>query len=206
MNNRGVFLWKNRVAIPAASLVTLFIVMLRPCCSARHGILAQTELTRERPPLRVRQLIQGPLQQPSSTSKQPSQSGVTLPSLWWINRQFGNKLVIDWFAYDSEMLQSQQVQIFIRSNLWTRFSYFERYAFITHFGALTRAYGYQLLLLDTVGNPLGSYLCQFETQEPQIITGARTNRQRKIRLYSGPSQTELPCDIWMSNAFPRGAL
>ncbi|MEM9137324.1 MAG: hypothetical protein AAGB01_08250 [Cyanobacteria bacterium P01_F01_bin.42] len=146
------------------------------------------------------------MQRPSSTSQQPSQSGVTLPSLWWVDRQFGNKLVIDWFAYDSEILQNQQVQIFIRSNLWTRFSYLERYSFVTHFGALTRTYGYQMLVLDTSGNPLASYLCDFTSQRPQIVPGAQTNRQQPIKSYATSSQTDFPCAIWMNDAFPRGVL
>ena len=156
--------------------------------------------------LRVQQLLQGPLPPPSTTSQNPAQTGITLPSLWWIDRQFGEKLVIDWFAYDNEIANQQQVQVYIRSNLWTRFSYLERYAFISHFGSLTRTYGYQLVLIGTQGNALASYLCEFETQQPQIVLGAQTAQRTLVRSYAGQTQRELPCSLWMNEAFPRTTL
>ena len=157
-------------------------------------------------PLKIQQLLQGPLPPPTATSRQPSQQGITLPSLWWVDRQFGQKLIIDWFAYDSESPETQQVQIFIRSNLWARFSYLERYAFVTHFGAMTRTYGYQMLLLDPKGTPLASYLCSFKLQKPQVILGAKTAHNQLIQSYAEPIQQKLPCSLWMNNAFPRNTL
>ncbi len=160
----------------------------------------------ERIPVTVQRLIQGPLPPPTASSDQPSQVGITLPSLWWVDRQFGEKLVIDWFAYDSGTPQDQQVQLFVRSNLWTRFTYLERYAFVTHFGAIARTYGYQTLLLDKRGYPLASYLCAFETQQPQSLLGVQSAKNQLIQIYGSSAQGNLPCSIWMNSAFPRNSL
>jgi hypothetical protein len=160
----------------------------------------------EQPPIAVRKLIQGPFPPSSTSSTQPSQSGITLPSLWWIDRQFGEKLVIDWFAYDDIEPQNQQVQIFVRSNLWTRFSYLERYAFITHFGSMTRTYGYQMLILDTRGYPLASYTCNFDHQQPTLVPGTQDHQSQPIETFEGNFNQTEPCQLWMNGAFPRAVL
>lgn len=175
----------------------------------QRALLAQSPVipgSSEKPPANVRRLLQGPFLPSTTSSKEPSQAGVTLPSLWWIDRQFGEKLVIDWFAYDDVNPQNQQVQVFVRSNLWTRFSYLERYAFMTHFGSLTRVYGYQMLVLDTRGYPLASYTCNFEAQQPQIIVGTRDHKNQPIQSFQGDLRQSIPCDMWMNSAFPRAIL
>ena len=173
------------------------------------SLLAQSPFipgSSEQPPATVQRLLQGPFPPSTTSSTNPSQAGITLPSLWWANRQFGEKLVIDWFAYSDVNPQNQQVQIFVRSNLWTRFSYLERYAFITHFGSMTRTYGYQMLVLDTRGYPLASYTCNFETQQPKIILGARDHQNQPIKAFEGHWSQTVPCMLWMNSAFPRAVL
>ena len=154
-------------------------------------------------PLQAQKLLQGPLPQPSSTSENPSQTGMTLPSLWWADRLYGEKLVTNWYAYDSDNSQDQQVQIFVRSNLWTRFSYLERYEFVNHFASLTRTYGYQMLVLDSRGYPLASYLCDFAQVRPQKILGVQDAHRRPVWNFDPDLYSDLTCKLWMNEAFPR---
>ena len=197
--------WMDACRLRVIQLGRMMTVASVLVCGTLQGAVAQPLFfPSEKSPIEVQQLLQGPLPPPSSSSKQPSQSGLTLPSLWWVDRQFGQKLVIDWFGYKSASPQAQQVQMFVRSNLWTRFSYLERYAFVTHFGALTRTYGYQMLLLDTRGYLIASYICDFEAQQPEVVIGAQDAQNQPIPSYT--AQDELPCDLWMSNAFPRSLL
>lgn len=154
-------------------------------------------------PGELQRLLQGPQQPASITANTPSQQGLTLPSLWWVDDQFGAKTVIDWQAYPAANLQDQQVHVYIRSNLWSRFNYLERYAFVTHFGNVTRTYGYQLVMLDRNGYPLSSYLCDFTQLAPSGIAGVRDAQQQPVKAYSMLQTSELSCEMWLNPVYPR---
>ncbi|NJN24436.1 MAG: hypothetical protein HC810_08685 [Acaryochloridaceae cyanobacterium RL_2_7] len=176
------------------------------CVLSCQSVFAQAPVipgSKDQVPLQTQKLLQGPLPPPSSTSATPSQDGISLPSLWWADRLFGEKLVTDWSAYQSPNPQVQQVQIFVRSNLWTRFSYLERYEFLNHFAAVTRVYGYQMLVLDSRGYPLASYLCDFSQKAPKQVVGVQDARQQSVWNYERADGSDLDCDLWMNGAFPR---
>ncbi len=161
----------------------------------------------DRPPSTVpptlQRLLQGPRQPTSSLNPRPSQTGLSIPSLWWIDQQFGQKTVLDWIVYPNSIRQDQQVHVYLRSNLWARFSYLERYAFVTHFGHLTRTYGYQLVMLESTGLPLASYICDFVPIDPLPVPGTQDAEQSPIFAYTLEQQPQLDCEMWLNPTFPR---
>ncbi|MCM1982851.1 hypothetical protein [Lyngbya confervoides] len=151
----------------------------------------------------VQRLLQGPRQPPAVSSSQPSQRGLTPPSLWWVDQQFGDQALIKWVAYPSANLADQQVHLYLRPSTWREMTYLKRYAFATHFGAVARTYGYQTLVLDNKGYPLGAYLCDFSQATPRLVGGTQDYQQQPVLFFDQPEQ--LTCDLWLNPAYPRTA-
>jgi hypothetical protein len=152
-----------------------------------------------RVPVEVQTLLDQARVQNDGRPPQPSQQRLTIPSVWWIDRQFGEKLVLDWGAFAAP---EPQLQVQVRSNLWARFDFFERYAFVHHFGSFSRSHGYQLLVVDRANYPLAAYLCQFETVTPAIAPPI-AERQGEPPVLSEEQLADLPCKLWMNPIYPR---
>ena len=141
---------------------------------------------------------------PHASANTPSQQGFTVPSLWWANQQFGEKLVLDWQAYAAGQAKTQQINVIVRPELWTRYTYYERYGFVLKFGSDTSNFGYQLLVLDSQDFLLGAYTCDFAQGNPNFITGLVDAQSQPIPDYVSRSRAEtLPCRLWLSPNYPR---
>jgi|GEM_PF-2525074 len=158
-------------------------------------------------PARLQTLLQQRPAIPQVTANTPSQKGFTVPSLWWTSRQFGEKLILDWQAYGTEQVGSQQINVIVRPELWTRYTYFERYGFLLKFGRDASNFGYQLLVLDSEDFLLGAYTCNFAQSNPKFISGVVDARSQPIPKYRGRGATSsLPCQLWLSPNSPSGTL
>ncbi len=150
-----------------------------------------------RAPAQVETLLQTPVHNPQVKSDSPSDKSLTVPGLWWANQQFGDKMVQDWFAYRHPEDRSSQVRAIIRPDLWSRYTYLERYAFLKRFGATSSAAGYHLLVLDRQNYLLGAYTCEFSNQvQPAPLSPWE---QRLAPLASPPIKA--PCSVWISPVY-----
>lgn len=141
------------------------------------------------------------------TANTPSQQGFSVPSLWWTSQQFGEKLVVDWQAYGASQVGNQQINVIVRPDLWTRYTYYERYAFVLKFGSDASNFGYQLLVLDSQDFLLGAYTCDFAQSDPDFITDLVDSQSQPIPRYvDRASAKALPCRLWLSPNSPRNVL
>lgn len=155
-------------------------------------------------PTELQTLLENRPDGPIISADTPSQKGFTVPSLWWTNEQFGEKLVSDWTAYGVGQVGNQQINVRVRPELWTRYTYFERYAFVLKFGSDASSFGYHLLVLDSQDFVLGAYTCDFALSDPQFIPSMLDERSQPILDYAGPKSTQaLPCRLWLNPNYPR---
>jgi hypothetical protein len=147
-------------------------------------------------PSAVEQLLQAPLPKPQANDNKPSPKSLTVPGLWWANQQFGDKMVLNWLAYRRPEARSSQVRAIIRPDLWSRYTYLERYAFLKRFGSTTSAAGYHLLVLDRQNYLLGSYTCDFPNQaKPSPLN------PWEQRMAAPSSPIKAICSAWISPVY-----
>lgn len=158
-------------------------------------VQAQSPALIEQAPLKVLELLKSPLSPPEVTDQTPSPESLTLPSLWWANEQFGDKMVLNWFTYPKAQAINSHIRLVIRPDLWSRYTYLERYAFLRRFGASTSTAGYNLLVLDRQNYPLGAYTCEFF---PQVKPAPLFPWEQK-RSPSPNLQTR--CNAWISPVY-----
>jgi len=109
------------------------------------------------------------------TSTTIAAKGLTIPSLWWTDEQFGGKLLQDWLAYQSE----GRVDLVVNRQLWTLLDYIGRYRFTNNFGTVAREYGYNSRIFNQQGILLASYTCNFKVAQCKIaIESAAQNTLR----------------------------
>jgi hypothetical protein len=156
---------------------------------------AQSPALIEQAPPKVLELLQAQLSKPEVTSETPSQKSLTLPSLWWANELFGDKMVLNWFTYPQAQASNSQIRLVIRPDLWSRYTYLERYAFLRRFGASTSAAGYHLMILDRQNYPLGAYICEFSTQiKPAPLFPWEQGQKRS-------PNPQARCNAWISPVY-----
>ncbi len=95
------------------------------------------------------------------TDDMVSQDGLTTPSLWWAQSQFGGKLLEHWLAYPGSPDSPRRVDIVVDRQLWGLSTYLQRYTFVNQFGMAAKEFGYNLRVFNDQGNPLASYACNF---------------------------------------------
>jgi len=136
---------------------------------------------------------------PSSTTvNRPSQSGLTVPSLWWAAEQFGDKLLVNWSTYPTTKTNPQRVQIVVRREIWRLLDYVERYAFTNHFGTVARDYGYNVQVVDRERNSLAAYTCDFSRANPRLLTRIQ-DTQKPIPNYAFPRSFSKPaCQLQLN--------
>ena len=91
------------------------------------------------------------------------QSNLTLPSLWWAQKQFGGNLLTYWVAFPGTQAAPPRVELLVDELAWSRATYFDRYTFLSHFGTSARDFGYNVRVFTWRGNLLGAYTCDFST-------------------------------------------
>jgi hypothetical protein len=191
-------------------MVSLFVVLRRPSmylCWIGFGLLltlnpgasqAQTiPPTELSAPPKVLELLQATVRAPQVTQDQPSDESLTVPGLWWADQLFGEKMVTRWSVYRRPQANDSQVRAIVRPDLWSRYTYLERFAFLRRFGATTSATGYHLLVLDRRDYPLGAYTCDFATgTRPAVLYPWLRSTPSDRRLTLQPV-----CNAWISPVY-----
>jgi hypothetical protein len=97
-----------------------------------------------------------------------SQTGLTVPSLWWIREQiadleeFGGKLLQNWLAYPRGDGGVGRVDLIVNRQLWSLMDYLQRYQIIHRFSTAARDFGYNVRVFDDRATFLGAYTCDFQ--------------------------------------------
>ena len=146
------------------------------------------------PPLDL-QLLQ-PGSQPDSenaiSQTNISETGLTIPSLWWDKQLFANtKLLDNWLAYPNEEQEHDRgitggrVDLVVNRQIWRLLDYLQRYEFVNYFGSAAQQYRYNTRVFNRQGGLLGAYTCDF-TVEPSVCriwldsSGFQGSRQQFI--------------------------
>ncbi|MEO1209784.1 MAG: hypothetical protein AAFX78_09600 [Cyanobacteria bacterium J06638_20] len=129
------------------------------------------------------------------TSSDVSQVGLTIPSLWWVEEQFGDRLLENWAAFPAENGLPPRVDLMVNEQVWSIYQPIERYAFVNQFGTSAQDYGYITRVYDRRNDLLAAYLCDYQGN------GAAVQLQDRCDLFlnwaGGPS---LPDAINSQNA------
>ncbi|NJK40622.1 MAG: hypothetical protein HC934_03240 [Acaryochloridaceae cyanobacterium SU_2_1] len=108
------------------------------------------------------------------------------------------KLVLDWRAYAGNSQGDPQINVIVRPDLWSRYTYYERYAFVRKFGNDAQSFGYQLLILDSQDFLVAAYTCQSIPPSPTKILQDQTSVSPEPSAQSQP----VPCRLWLSPNYP----
>ncbi|MEO1144052.1 MAG: hypothetical protein AAFY26_00405 [Cyanobacteria bacterium J06638_22] len=96
------------------------------------------------------------------TSSDVSQVGLTIPSLWWVDEQFGDRLLENWAAFPAEDGLPPRVDLMVNEQVWSIYQPIERYAFVNQFGTSAQDYGYITRVYDRRNDLLAAYLCDYQ--------------------------------------------
>lgn len=100
------------------------------------------------------------------TDQTISETGLTIPSLWWAKEQFdpfAGRLINNWIAYQKE----GRIDMVVNRQLWSILDYMKRYRFIHQFGTIAREYKYNLRIFNQNKRCLATYTCNFNTMPNQ---------------------------------------
>lgn len=142
-----------------------------PPSEARSRLIAATDLQLS-PDLKA--ILAGGTIQGVVTSKTPSATRLSIPSLWWVSdqladlQQFGNKFIQEWIAYPLRTDQPGRVDLLVNRQQWSLLDYFQRYQFVNQFSTIARSFGYNTRVYDNPDRPpIALYTCDFT---PAAIT------------------------------------
>lgn len=96
------------------------------------------------------------------TASDISQAGLTMPSLWWVEQQFGDRLLENWAAFPADDGLPPRVDLMVNEQVWRIYQPVERYAFVNRFGTSAQTYGYITRVYDRRNDLLAAYLCDYE--------------------------------------------
>lgn len=99
-----------------------------------------------------------------ATESTISQDGLTPPSLWWTQDQFGGQLLETWSTRPGNARVPDRVDLVINEQIWDGLTYLERYAFVNQFGTAASDFGYNTRVVTNQGNRLAAYTCTFDRQ------------------------------------------
>jgi hypothetical protein len=136
--------------------------------------------------------LRAPTTKPVISNAAPSQFGLTIPSLWWVAEQFGGRLITGWRAYPGANQGVGRVDMRVRSEVWNRYSYLDRYGFVTHIGLVSSDFGYNLLVYDFRQNIVAAYTCDFEQSRIQALDS---------ELASSGINAPPRCQVWLNPNF-----
>lgn len=131
------------------------------------------------------------------TNVMVSQHGLTMPSLWWTQSQFGGKLLENWLAYPGTDGDLRRVDMFVDRQLWGLSTYLERYTFVNQFGTAAKNFGYSLRVFNDRGEPLASYSCNFPTSGGSSAEGGSSADVLDIDT---PAQSNLRCAVRLDSS------
>jgi hypothetical protein len=99
------------------------------------------------------------------TANTISQTGITVPSLWWAKQQFdevGGKLVNNWIAYQDE----KRIDLVVNRQPWSLLDYLGKYRLVNKFGAVARDNNYNLRVFSQQAALLATYTCNYAQPLP----------------------------------------
>lgn len=136
-------------------------------------------------------------------SHAPSEFGLTVPSLWWAVRQFGQNLVRNWAAYPAANRIGGRVEVYVSGQAWGQLDYLNRYALSKRIGTAASDFGYNLLVMDNLRTILGAYTCNFQAWPTPLIPGMRDFQGQPVPDFvSGAQPVPLQCQVWVNPAIP----
>ncbi|NEQ22408.1 MAG: hypothetical protein F6K28_25135 [Microcoleus sp. SIO2G3] len=91
--------------------------------------------------------------------------GLTLPSLWWTQEQFGGKLLDTWVANLGTDGTPPRVDLVVNQQVWSLYTYLERYTFLNQFGSIAHDFGYSTRVFNRQQELLAAYICPDLTSE-----------------------------------------
>jgi hypothetical protein len=189
----------NHISCLKATVLGLGLALISLSHAPRGVTQAQPKDGNEfKAPPKVMELLQTRLYPPQVSDQTPSLKSLTIPGLWWANRQFGDRMVVNWYTYRRTQDSNSQVRLIVRPDLWSRYTTIERYAFLTRFGTSTSAAGYHLIVLDRQNFPLGAYTCEFapQTQPYPLYPWVKKSPPPPI-----PLMAQVPCQVWISPVY-----
>jgi hypothetical protein len=116
------------------------------------------------------------------TANSMSETGLTNPSLWWADEQFGGKLLENWLAYPNE----RRVDLIVNRQLWSILDYMGRYSFVNKMGTVARDFGYstRVFIVNEPDEALATYTCDFSTSIPVCDLNIQSIGQDSWRVRS----------------------
>lgn len=125
-----------------------------------------TEEPPRQPPLDVKFLIQGmpPEVEGVITANNISESGLTIPSLWWVKEQFAGQILSNWLAYPNDNQIGGRVDLVVNRQVWSSLDYLQRYEFVNHFGMAAKEQQYNTRVFNRQGGLLAAYTCNFNVE------------------------------------------
>lgn len=110
------------------------------------------------------------------TSQTPSQTRLSIPSLWWISaqladlEQFGSKFIQEWIAYPGQNGQPGRVDLLVNRQQWSLLNFIQRYEFVNKFSTTARGYGFNTRVYDSPDrSPIALYMCDFSPVAARLL-------------------------------------
>jgi len=149
-----------------SGLSLLIAATINPLLCAQSAASEQDTLLLLTTPLNTQQVNRlwvgnVPIDPSIVTANTVSQSDLTIPSLWWAQKQFGGALLTYWVAYSGTDGAPRRVDLLVDQQVWNATSYIDRYAFITQMGKTAKDFSYNLRVFTWHGDLLGAYICDF---------------------------------------------
>jgi hypothetical protein len=91
-----------------------------------------------------------------------SDTELTIPSLWWMQEQYGGDLLSGWIAYPAMDGLPPRVDLVVNESVWRSYSYWERFSFVMLFGRESQQFGYLTRVFNEQRpqpRALAAYLC-----------------------------------------------
>ncbi len=98
------------------------------------------------------------------TANNIAESGLTIPSLWWVKEQFAGKLLDNWLAYPNRNQPGGRVDLVVNRQVWSLLDYLQRYEFVNHFGTAAKQQQYNTRVFNRQGGLLAAYTCDFNVE------------------------------------------
>lgn len=122
------------------------------------------------------------------------QDGLTVPSLWWTQNLYDEKLMDSWIAYSGADGTPRRVDLIVNQARWSTpdLTYIQRYAFVTHFGIAAQSFGYQLRVFNR------------NTDEPDLLAAyiCQSNPDASPTTFASSDFSEVDdCDLFIDPAF-----
>ncbi len=145
-------------------LLFLYLIITGSSGKPSNAQIATGEALRE-PPLDLRLLELGisPEAENVITANNIAESGLTIPSLWWVKEQFAGKLLDNWLAYPDKNQPGGRVDLVV-NRLWSLLDYLQRYEFVNHFGTEAKQQQYNTRVFNRQGRLLAAYTCDFNVE------------------------------------------